>query len=378
MNFSLTNKSTLSNMHTHNIMRHLSLLLAVAAIAASCGNKKGASPTDTQQQSTGSQPEAYVDTMHLHRQAFCRQTVCNGQLRARAKSRLAFAADGIVTRIYVAEGQRVARGAVVATLDRRDKMREVERAEREVERARVALADKLISLGYDATMKGVPADVMRRAEVTSGYSTARYALQSARAALDDCTLRAPFAGRIADVVGREYQRNDVICTLIDDAQMEVEFKVLEAELPRIKTGQAVTVSPFADDREQCRGTVTHINPTVDSQGMVRVTARIDNTGTRGTLIDGMNVRIVLEQRVGGMFVVPKEAVVERDGWHVVFMYRDGRAVWTYVDILHSNMRSYAIAGCARKATVIGEGDAVITSGNLNLADDTAVKISKAH
>lgn len=117
---------------------------------------------------------------------------------------------------------------------------------------------------------------------------------------------------------------------------------------------------------------------VDSQGMVRVTARIDNTGTRGTLIDGMNVRIVLEQRVGGMFVVPKEAVVERDGWHVVFMYRDGRAVWTYVDILHSNMRSYAIAGCARKATVIGEGDAVITSGNLNLADDTAVKISKAH
>ena len=77
-----------------------------------------------------------------------------------------------------------------------------------------------------------------------------------------------------------------------------------------------------------------------------------------------------------MFVVPKEAVVERDGYNVVFVYNSEthRAVWTYVDILYSNLTSFAITGCERKNTTVKEGDIVITSGNLNLADDTEVKV----
>jgi hypothetical protein len=74
-------------------------------------------------------------------------------------------------------------------------------------------------------------------------------------------------------------------------------------------------------------------------------------------------------------VVPKDAVVERDGFHVIFRYVDGRAVWTYVDVVHSNISSYAITGSKRKETTIQEGDIVITSGNLNLADGTEVKMN---
>ena len=36
--------------------------------------------------------------------------------------------------------------------------------------------------------------------------------------------------------------------------------------------------------------------------------------------------------------------------------------------------NYAITGCERKQTTVSAGDIVITSGNLNLADDTEVKI----
>lgn len=58
------------------------------------------------------------------------------------------------------------------------------------------------------------------------------------------------------------------------------------------------------------------------------------------------------------------------------MFREGagRDVWTYVDIAHSNVNSFAITGCKRKETSIAEGDIVITSGNLNLADGTEVKL----
>ena len=75
-------------------------------------------------------------------------------------------------------------------------------------------------------------------------------------------------------------------------------------------------------------------------------------------------------------VVPKDAVIERDGYHVVFMYKDGEAVWTYVDVPYANIGYYAITGCERKGTQVKAGDVVITSGNLNLADGTQVHVKK--
>lgn len=58
-----------------------------------------------------------------------------------------------------------------------------------------------------------------------------------------------------------------------------------------------------------------------------------------------------------------------------FCIKKGMAVRTYVDVLHSNINSFAITGCQRKETTINEGDIIITSGNLNLADGTEVKLN---
>ena len=126
--------------------------------------------------------ETYVDTMTLHVTPFDKQIVCNGRLRAKAKSDLTFLSQGVTTEIFVQEGQRVTKGALIASLDKRERTREVEKAEHEVYRAKVELTDKLIGLGYNADMANVPADVMQRAEVTSGYYSAKFQLQSARTA----------------------------------------------------------------------------------------------------------------------------------------------------------------------------------------------------
>lgn len=47
-----------------------------------------------------------------------------------------------------------------------------------------------------------------------------------------------------------------------------------------------------------------------------------------------------------------------------------------VSVLHSNINSFAITGCQQKETAINEGDVIITSGYLNLADGTEVKLNK--
>ncbi|MDE6772442.1 MAG: HlyD family efflux transporter periplasmic adaptor subunit [Muribaculaceae bacterium] len=344
----------------------------IICIFASCGNE-GKKATDE-----GAGPEMqimsenYVDTMKLTVSPFVKQVVCNGRLSPHEKSDLRFESDGITLQLHVKEGQHVAKGQLIATLDKDRRTRELEKAEHDLYRAEMELADKLIGLGYDIDMKNVPDDIMRRAEVTSGYYSANYQLEEARRMLDCCDLRAPFAGCVANLDAKTHQKSDRVCTLIDDSSFNVEFRVLEAELDMVREGSVLKVSPFVAEDRVIKGVVTGINPQVDEKGLVKVTAAL--TGTDTSLIDGMNVRVTVEENIGDMFVVPKDAVVERDGFHVIFRYDDGRAVWTYVDIVHSNINSFAITGCARKETTIGEGDIVITSGNLNLADGTEVKL----
>lgn len=355
-------------------MSYYKIALIQAALMAlvACGSKPS-NKEEAWEKHEQTMSETYVDTMTLRVSSFDRQILCNGRLRGIAKSDLAFQTQGVTTKIFVREGQRVAKGTLIASLDKRERTREIEKAEHELYRAKVELTDKLIGLGYDADMQHVPADVMQRAEVMSGYYSAKYQLQSARTALEECNLYAPFSGRIANLEAREYQTNSKVCTLIDDSQFEVEFRILEAELERIAKGQKVKVSSFVEDSITYEGVITEINPLVDDKGLIKIMARMANKGN--ALMDGMNVRVVVEQQVQQMFVVPKDAVVERDGYHVVFRYEGGRAVWTYVDIVYSNINSFAITGCARKQTSIREGDIIITSGNLNLADGTEVKIN---
>ncbi|MBE6332719.1 MAG: HlyD family efflux transporter periplasmic adaptor subunit [Bacteroidales bacterium] len=354
--------------------------LAIITILSSCGGEKEKERDLTVQEQA--QAVAEVDTIVLRWQTFNNQLLCNGRLAAIRKADLQAPKQGdVLLSVPVHNGQRVEAGTLLATSDTASRHAELDKAEHDFERASIELHDKLIGLGYDVhsaddRQRIVPADVLHRVELTSGYHSAKHQLEMARRSLRDCRLTAPFSGRIANLEGRPHQSCSKFCTLLDDSFFDVEFKILEAELAFVRIGQTVQVRPFVYKDSNYAGTVTEINPTVDDKGLVKVTARIRNTSAQ--LIDGMNVRIIVESEVPHMLVVPKEAVVERDGYHVVFVYdeKSGRAVWTYVDIVHSNLTSHAITGCERKHTTVNEGDIVISSGNLNLADDTEVAIKK--
>lgn len=313
--------------------------------------------------------ENYVDTMHLRATDFNHQVVCNGKLQALVKSQLAMRHPDPIVKIAVTTGQRVAKGQLLATSEEENYQRALAKAQRDYEKAEIEFADKLISLGYD-NAADMPADMRKRAEITSGLSAAKHELEKARQDLADCSLYAPVSGRIADLEGKLYQKGDKFCTIIDESAFDVDFNVLETELPQVAVGNEADVVPFATPGAARKGRITAINPTVSDKGLVGVTARVPGGDQ---LLDGMNVKVVVQRTQPGMLVVPKDAVVERDGYYVVFVYRDGQAVWTYVDILASNLTQHAITGCAAKQTTINEGDVIITSGNMNLADGTRVQ-----
>lgn len=354
-------------------MRLHPYILAISTVVLSCSKPQAEAPSDTVQ------PQAVieVDTLTLHAQTFQKQLVCNGKLVAIRKAELMCPSAGdVLQEVYVKNGQRVAKGTLLALSDTRVKSENLEKANHNRERSKIELQDRLIGQGYDGKEEDVPADVLHRAEITSGYFSAQHEVKMAKASLNECRLVAPFAGRIANLQAKAHQRGEVFGTLIDDSAFDVEFKVLEVELASLRIGTPVKVSPFVHDGEPMQGSVSEINPLVDDKGLVTIKARISNKS--GRLLDGMNVRIVIENAVADQLIVPKEAVVERDGYHVVFIYNldSHRAEWRYVDIAYSNMQSFALTGCARKETELHSGEIVIVSGNLNLADDTEVTIKQ--
>lgn len=312
-----------------------------------------------------------VDTLVLTKQSFQKQIVCNGKLRAVVKSELAFNGSGTITAIHIRNGDRVNKGMTLAVLDTKEAEIELKKNRRAMTKANIDLVDKLIGLGYTADTTAVPSAILQNMKASSGYESAMDQLEAAERRLAGCYLTAPFSGRVANLDSKVYGRStEKLCTLIDDSYFDVEFSVLEAELEEVARGLQIKVSPFIDENQRFVGEVTEINPLIDERGQIKVRAKVHNHNNY--LVEGMNVKILLEREVKQQFVVPKDAVVLRDGFQVIFRYQDGRAVWTYVDVVMSNIDSHVITGSAKKQTTLSENDVVIVSNNLNLADGTEV------
>src|SRR5690606_26461635 len=292
----------------------------------------------------------------------------NGKLNAMQKANLNFRSPGIITSIHVAEGARVHKGQVIATLDQIQQEREYRQAQLKHKQALLDYQDQLLRAGYqlqDTTT--LNKEVLDIARLRSGLSNAEFDIQRIQFEKENTVLTAPFAGKIANVKAHLHSSSstfEYVCTLIDDSQLEVEFQVMEQELEFIRSSKTIRLQSFSGDGQFYSGTIASINPLVDQSGMVAVKAKLSNSD--GKLMDGMSVRVIIEKAISDQLVVPKEAVLDRQNRKVVFTMENGVAIWNYVDIAFENSRQFAL-----KEGIKG-GDKVIYEGNFNLAHDKPV------
>lgn len=352
--------------------RHLAGLLC-ATLLAGCGAsdtpKEGAA--DGRLQHRMEYNIVTVDT--LSRRDFMQELISNGRMVAARRSTLSFPAAGTIAEVCVRNGEQVGAGALIARLDTTECAHQLRKAQLTLEKARLEFYDVLVGQGYalQDTLTP-PAEVVRLARIRSGYADALALCSDARRALEQCFLRAPFAGKVADIGQQAYERTkDKFCTLLSDQRLGVRFSVLESEFGMLRIGQEIEVSPFADLGKRIRGRITAINPLVDDHGQVQIDAEVANDGT---LADGMNVRVSSRRRIAGQLVVPKSAVVIRDNLEVLFRYKEGKAQWTYVHTSLANSREYVVTANLDRGAELEEGDIVIVTGNLNLGDGSEVTI----
>ena len=317
-----------------------------------------------------------VDTIILHKGIFKNQLISNGKLRALKKGEMRFLSSGIISNIKVKNGSKVREGDVLAQLDSREAKIRLEQSEYRYQRMLLNLHEALITIGFLNLSDTAKLTPERRATMynRSDYYTTIADRTLAEISFENLTLKAPFSGVVANLNSKTYERtSDIFCTLIDDSVFEVEFSVLESEIGELKPGLGVKVSPFTAPDKVFTGKITQINPVVDERGQIAMRAEIRNNGE---LLEGMNVKVFIEQDIPDMLVVPKSAVLIRDNFEVLFRYnpQTGKAMWTYVNVLKSNSSNHSVIANKDKQAELNEGDAIIISGNLNLAHDSDVEI----
>lgn len=299
-----------------------------------------------------------------------KQIISNGKIEALNRSELRFKISERLASIEVKNGQRVSKGQILAILDNAILSNQLNKAKIELDKCKSKLEEEKINFGIGNTnIETIEPTILKNLKLNSGYYEAENTLENAQLLYNQTFLKAPFNGVVANVeskAGNYITSGDVFCTVIAQQKLEAVFSVLENELSFIQKSRDVSISSFVDENTSYKGVITEINPIVDENGLIKIKAKINTPDSN--LFDGMHIKVIINQTISNVIVIPKEALVLRSNKEVVFTVEDGLAKWNYVEKLEENSTSYAI----KKGLKLG--DTIIISGNMNLAHDAKVNI----
>jgi RND family efflux transporter MFP subunit len=341
-------------------------LVLLLVIPFSCKPKKSENLEEMAR--LAARPEAVlVKTVKLEKSTFYHELISNGKVSSSEKAVVPFKINGIIKELRIQNGQKVKAGELMAVIDDFDYNTQLTRAKQGLEKAEINFRDDLLSNFTTSDTSRLPAAKIKISRIRSGLNDAITALEIAEYNYNNTRVFSPISGVVANLEAKQWnpsQNYKNLCSVFFVETMEVQFSVIESEYSFLSRNMPVGIIPFTDDSIQIKGNISNINPQVDDTGMIKVTATLHNNGR---LIDGMNVKVVIRKPVPDRLVVPKEALVIRQGKDVIFIRQDSLAIWKYVTVDSENSTSISIK------EGLEAGDLVITGGNVNLAHETIVR-----
>ena len=332
----------------------------------------------------------------------------SGYVTPRRRATVAAKITARVNDIYAEEGMRVEAGQILARLDDSDAKVRLTAAIADRDATAAALGDLQVNLvNAERELKRNEELFQRRLIAEQQIDTARLAVDSFKARIvlarqqigaadarikmaeqdiDNCIVRAPFAGI---VVSKDAQRGEMvspisagggftrtgIATLVDMTSLEIEVDVNESYIARVRDGQPVTAILDAYPDWQIPGKVRTLIPTADRQkATVKVRASFDKLDPRILPDMGVKVTFLGDEPTAapssGRVLVPRTAIRDEGGKATVFLYRDGRVERRVVGLGQARGNDQeVIAGLA-------DGDQIVTAGAKDLRDGQRVSVKR--
>jgi HlyD family secretion protein len=302
-----------------------------------------------------------------------------GQVASDQVSALRSEVAGTVEKVLVRAGDRVRRGQVLMTFDPRPLDINVRDAEAGLDRAMQTFRE---SYYPDSVVSGkVPSEEQRRtAMIRAGVPGAQVALDRAKLEREKATVISPFDGLVDQVmvaVGMRVSAGELLTRVVNLGSLRIDAQVLEHDLPLIREGGQAIVTSAAAGTRPIIGRIVAVLPLVDTttrsgRAFVRIPAG-------SALRPGMYADVKLEaSRLTGRRLVPTRAIIQRDNRPLVFVVRNGRAQWVYINPGRSNgLETEVLPDSGTGLIPVEVGDDVIVEGHLTLTHDAPVRVVNA-
>jgi len=315
------------------------------------------------------------DTLWIH-------VVASGQAEAYRRSTVATRGSGIVMEVRVRENQAVRAGDLLVRLDTLEAAMELAQARAQMVQAQADFQERMLFSG-DILDEEARRERERIIRAASGLDQAEVAIQRAQLAMANTEVRAPFAGRVADlkaVEGAFMGSGAEALTLAQLSPIKVEVNVGEAEIAYLDAGRSARIRLAGLPDETFTGRVESVNPLVDPETRsARVTLVLPNADER--IKPGMYAWASLDARsYPDRILIPREAVVERgERRPVVFMANEldeegnGISEWRYVTPGHRNETHVEIVATDETAG-LRPGEIVLVDGHHTLAHQVRIRL----
>jgi len=335
----------------------------------------------------------------------------SGYVTPRRRATIAAKITGRVTGVFFDEGTHVTEGQLLATLDDSDVRKALDAARADHEASKAAIADFEVQL-KNARIQLHRAEQLQSAGVQtqeqldnartnadslqakialaqSQVISADTRIQQAQQAVDNCTIRAPYAGivvskdaQVGEMVspisaGGGFTRTG-IATIVDMNSNEIEVDVNESYISRVQPGQPVTAILDAYPDWEIPSRVRTIIPSADRQ-KATVKVRVSFLKLDPRILPDMGIKVTFlgaeQKKAAGAadaatILIPQNAVHDENGKKIVFLVKDDRTERRAVTLGGSRgSDTEVIAG-------VSIGDTVVVKGPENLRDGQSVEIRK--
>ena len=308
----------MKNPHTPRLLATAALILAASGLAA-CG-KGGAGKAE--QESTADAPVP-VEAFAVARQPIIANYTGTASLEAEREAQVVAKTSGVLLRLRVEEGDKVAAGQVLAELD--------------PERPKLQLAQAA------ANLKRLQNDFRRAQEMfqsrlvsSEQFDKVRFDLETQQAAYDLAELElsythivAPIDGVISERLVKEgnlIQLHQPLFRIDDFDPLLAVLNVPERELSTLRAGQAVQMQVDSMPGQKFEGAIQRISPVVDAAtGTFRVTCEFRDAS--GQLKSGMFGRLgITFAKHDDTLAIPRSALMDEDGETAVYVVVSGASV----------------------------------------------------
>lgn len=325
---------------------YIFLISIVAVLAALVGRKLY---TDAKKKAPEREPERFAIAVAMpERKDIADVRRFTGTLKPASSFALAAKVPGTLKKINVSMGDPVKPGSLIAKIDDLEYIQALAQARANLEMGKAQKVEAQIALDQakrefdryktlhdnnvysDAQLELAQTTLnsqqavldMRKADVARLQAL----FDNAETKLDDTNINADWhsgqrfvAQRHVDA-GALLSANQPVATIIDISELKAEISVIERDYPKLSLGHPATITTDAYPGRIFCGNISNIAQNLNEtarQAVVRVL--IPNPDS--ALKPGMFIRMEIElARHEGVTVIPREALVRREGAQGVFVY----------------------------------------------------------